>query len=162
MPVSWTRWKSVMAGEVRNWNAHGMFVKTQHDAPIGFMLQLTIDAPWGPVQCTAVPRFNGSGSGGRGIGMEIHVMDRRDREMWHGHYHQVLSIAMKVPPEARATPAREQVTSGAGADRQDECAHRRPSPTAGAHHHGPDVRDGAGAAARGRDAGSVDGESGAW
>ena len=47
--------------------------------------------PWGPISCTAVPRFVGAGPDGLGIGVELHVMERADRLLWNAHYRKALA-----------------------------------------------------------------------
>jgi hypothetical protein len=91
IPVRWTRRRKAMSGAVRNCSLHGMFIETSADAEVGFLLDLTLDMPWGPISCTAVPRFVGETRNGRGIGVELHVMDRGDRELWNAHYRRVLA-----------------------------------------------------------------------
>ncbi len=89
MPVYWTKRRTKLTGEVKQCNVHGMFIVTPHDAQVGYMMDLTIVTPWGPISCTAVPRFVGETPHGQGIGVELHVMDSGDREMWHKHYRRV-------------------------------------------------------------------------
>lgn len=91
IPVHWTRWKQRLTGEIRRCNVHGMFILTPHDAPVGYMMELTIEMPWGPISCTAVPRFVGDGPDGRGIGLELHVMDSGDRDRWASFYRRTLA-----------------------------------------------------------------------
>ena len=91
LPVYWSRFRSSMSGEVVRCNVHGMFIHTQHHADVGYLLDLTIVMPWGPISCTAVPKFVGETPDGHGIGVELHVMDRGDRAMWHLHYRRLLS-----------------------------------------------------------------------
>jgi len=79
-----------MTGEVRRCNAHGMFIETPHEAPVGYVMDLTIVMPWGEITCTAVPRFVGDAPDGRGMGVELHVMGRGDREMWNAYYRRAL------------------------------------------------------------------------
>lgn len=80
-----------MSGDVRRCNFHGMFIKTPHDAPVGYMMELNLIMPWGEIACTAVPRFVGDCRDGHGMGVELHVMDRGDREMWNQYYRRVLA-----------------------------------------------------------------------
>jgi hypothetical protein len=92
MPVYWSRWKKRVSGDVRRFNVHGMFINTEHDAQLGFvLLDMTIVMPWGAIACTAVPRFVGESPDGRGIGVEFHVMDKGDRELWTTHYRRALA-----------------------------------------------------------------------
>jgi hypothetical protein len=91
MPVRWTRRRRPVTGEVKLCNMHGMFIETPVEVEVGFLLDLTIEMPWGPMSCTAVPRFVGETPNGRGIGVELHVMDRGDRELWNAHYRRVLA-----------------------------------------------------------------------
>lgn len=99
LPVHWTRWKTRLSGDARRCNAHGLFVATPHDAQVGYMMDLTIVMPWGELSCTAVPRFIGESPDGRGIGIEFHVMDRGDREMWHAYYRRATAAhGVRVAP----------------------------------------------------------------
>jgi hypothetical protein len=91
LPVRWTRWRQQLTGEVRQCNVHGMFIVTDHDAPLGFMMDLTIELPTGPISCTAIPKFCGEAANGKGIGVELHVMDSGDRDMWHTYYRRARS-----------------------------------------------------------------------
>jgi len=91
IPVRWTRRRQPATGEIRCCNIDGMFIATPHEADVGFILDLTIEMPWGPISCTAVPRFIGETANGRGIGVELHVMDRGDRELWNAHYRRALA-----------------------------------------------------------------------
>jgi hypothetical protein len=91
MPVYWSRWRNQLSGEVRRCNVHGMFITTPHDADVGFLMDLTIVMPWGAISCTAVPRFVGLTPEGRGLGVELHVMDRGDRALWSAHYRRALA-----------------------------------------------------------------------
>lgn len=89
MPVHWAKRQTRLSGEVRRCNVHGMFIVTAHDASLGFLMDLMIEAPWGQVSCTAVPRFVGETPQGRGIGVELHVMDSGDRELWNAHHRRL-------------------------------------------------------------------------
>lgn len=91
MPVHWTRRRRPVKGEVKLCNMHGMFIETPAEAELGFIIDMTIEMPWGPMSCTAVPRFIGETENGRGIGVELHVMDRGDRELWNAYYRRVLA-----------------------------------------------------------------------
>lgn len=91
-----------MTGQVRRCNAHGMFIETPHDAAVGYMMDLTIEMPWGPIACTAVPRFVGDTADGRGIGIEFHVMDHGDRVRWNAYYRGL--VEQTPPTSASASP----------------------------------------------------------
>lgn len=91
MPARWTRRRQELSGEVKRCNLHGMFIETGAEVELGFMIDLTIEMPWGPMSCTAVPRYVGVNENLRGIGVELHVMDRGDRELWAAHYRRVLA-----------------------------------------------------------------------
>jgi hypothetical protein len=86
-----------VSGEVRLCNVHGMFIATPAEADpdwvadLGFLIDLTVEMPWGPMSCTAVPRFLGETPSGKGIGVELHVMDRGDRELWNAFYRRALA-----------------------------------------------------------------------
>jgi hypothetical protein len=90
MPVYWSRWRTPMSGEARLCNVHGLFIATSADADLGFLMDVTIVMPTGPIQCTAVPRFVGDSPNGRGIGLELHVMDPGDRAKWNAFYRRTL------------------------------------------------------------------------
>jgi hypothetical protein len=69
-----------------------MFIATEHEVDVGFLMDLTIVMPWGPISCTAVPRYVGESPNGPGIGVELHVMDRGDRELWNQHYRRLTRL----------------------------------------------------------------------
>jgi len=71
-----------------------MFIATYAEADIGYLIELRIDMPYGAVSCTAVPRFVGDTPHGHGIGVELHVMDRGDRELWNVYYRRQLAEAV--------------------------------------------------------------------
>lgn len=104
LPVYWTRWKRKLTGEVRRVNAHGMFVRTPHEMPVGFMMEINLVMPWGEISCTAVPRFVGEGPDGRGIGIELHVMDLGDRDRWSSFYRRLLERSGRAPAPRIADP----------------------------------------------------------
>lgn len=95
MPVHWAKRRTRLSGEVRRCNVHGMFIVTEHDASVGYLMDLTIETPWGPISCTAVPKFVGETPQGRGIGVELHVMASGDREMWNAYYRRVSGRGMR-------------------------------------------------------------------
>jgi hypothetical protein len=91
-----------MSGDVRRCNVHGMFIKTEHEAPVGFVLGINIVMPWGEIACTAVPRFFGDTPDGRGMGLEFHLMDPADRQMWNTYYRKTLERATDAVRTTRA------------------------------------------------------------
>ncbi len=92
-PVYWTRWRTRFAGQITRCNAHGMWIRTPHDADVGFLLDLGIVLPHRTISCTAVPRFVGDGPDGHGVGIELHVLDPGDRAAWHAWYRNCLEEA---------------------------------------------------------------------
>ena len=91
MPATWTRRRRPVVGEIKLCNLHGMFIATPVEAEVGFLIDLTVEMPWGPMSCTGVSRFVGETAIGHGIGVELHVMDRGDRELWNAHYRRTLA-----------------------------------------------------------------------
>lgn len=91
MPAYWTRWRNRVEGRIRCINAHGMFVCTPHDLPIGFMIDLNILIGSRVVNTTAVPRFVGNSPAGHGIGFELHVMEPGGQERWLAVYRDALA-----------------------------------------------------------------------
>lgn len=59
---------------------------------VNYLIDVTIAMPWGPVDFTAVPRFVGLTPIGAGLGLEFHVMDKSDRELWAAHYRRGLAL----------------------------------------------------------------------
>jgi hypothetical protein len=68
-----------------------MFIRTPHEADVGFMMEINLVLPDRVIACTAVPRFVGSSPQGQGIGFEFHVMDPGDRSAWYAFYRNVLN-----------------------------------------------------------------------
>lgn len=87
----WNRWRDRQEGRTARINAHGMFVCTPHELPVGYMMELNIVIGARVINCTAVPRFVGQSPDGHGIGFEFHVMAPGDREAWLQFYRDVLA-----------------------------------------------------------------------
>jgi hypothetical protein len=91
MPVTWVRRRHQnQVGQVTRCNLHGMFIESPHHVDLNYVVDLTIAMPWGPMSCIVVPRFCGDSLEGRGLGVELHVMDAGDRELWNHHYRRIL------------------------------------------------------------------------
>ncbi len=93
MPVYWSRRRTPMSGQAIHCNAHGLFIATLYDADVGFVLDFTIVLPTGAISATGIARFVGFTPAGRGLGIELHVMDTGDRQCWHTHYVRTLRAA---------------------------------------------------------------------
>jgi len=101
LPVHWRRYRTQLTGEVRCCNVHGMFIATDHDVPLGYLIDLTIELPTGPISATAIPRYVGDKPDGHGIGVELHVMDSSDRELWSSFYRQACGLDQTARRSAR-------------------------------------------------------------
>jgi hypothetical protein len=95
LPAHWKRHRQRITGDVLVCNEHGMFIQTEHEADIGYLIDVTVEMPSGPISFTAVPRYVGDAGDGRGhgIGVEVHVMEYGDRARWSAHYRRQLARA---------------------------------------------------------------------
>lgn len=91
LPVRWVfRRHQPRAGHVTLCNLHGMFIATSFEVDVNYILDVTIQMPWGPLSAIVVPKFCGHGLEGHGLGVELRVIDPGDRELWNHHYRRIL------------------------------------------------------------------------
>jgi hypothetical protein len=78
-------------------NEHGMFLRTDATTTLDSLMQLETTLPGGGVVTMfAVARFVGRTPGGAGIGVEIHLMDDKQRQAWLEFYRGAQRSATRV------------------------------------------------------------------
>jgi hypothetical protein len=68
-----------------------MFLETDETILPDGLMQLEVLLPDGPVAMFARARFVGRAIRGHGIGLEIFLMDERERGRWDAHYRRALA-----------------------------------------------------------------------
>ncbi len=86
LAVRWVRRDSTDELSAVDINMHGLFVLTAEQLAIGSLLQLKVELPEGAVTMFATVRFVGQTASGTGAGLEIFLMEQRERAQWRAHY----------------------------------------------------------------------------
>jgi hypothetical protein len=116
LPVRWVRYLRPIDGEVTDINMHGLFIRTPAEVNVGELMQLQVQLPDGALTLFAVSRFVGVTRKGRGIGVEIYVIDPIDHHRWLQHYDVTLARAKQgrrgAFPESGADAASNLAAGG--------------------------------------------------
>lgn len=72
-------------------NLHGMFLQTDETIIPNGLMQLEARLPEGTISMFARARFVGRTVSGHGIGIEIFLMDERDRANWEAYYRRLVA-----------------------------------------------------------------------
>jgi hypothetical protein len=84
--VRWVRLPKTRELLAANINEHGMFLRTDATTSLDSLMQLEATLPGGAITMFAVARFVGTTVNGRGIGVEIRLMDEKQRQAWLAFY----------------------------------------------------------------------------
>jgi hypothetical protein len=82
-------------------NAHGFFLRTERDIPLGELMKIDVVLPDGPQRFIVSARFIGTSAEGRGVGVEIFVANEAARRSW-ARFLQSLSQSKRRAPELTA------------------------------------------------------------
>jgi hypothetical protein len=96
LPVRWMRRPYPIELVAVDINLHGMLLQTDETIVPDGLLQLEVLLPDGAIRMFMRARFVGRTVSGHGIGLEIFLMDERDRGQWDAHYRRLLDAYQKV------------------------------------------------------------------
>ena len=92
LPVRWIRKGDDIDCEAWDISVDGMFLRTNEDVQVGELLQLAITLHNRcRLRMFVAAAFIGETTSGRGIGVEIHIMDDMERLVWED-YHRSLAV----------------------------------------------------------------------
>jgi hypothetical protein len=91
IPVRWRRQPNPIDLMAQDINQHGFFLSTEIAARPDELIHLEIDLPTQRIVVFGVARFVGATAQGRGIGVEIFVMDDRFEKAWTSYYRELLA-----------------------------------------------------------------------
>lgn len=101
LPCLWRRRQRPVEGRVKDLNAHGLFFETQQVVELGYVVDLVVTFPDGPLEVLGVARFVGNTRWGHGIGIAIHGIARDDRTRWEAYHRTaVAELIARLPTSA--------------------------------------------------------------
>jgi len=95
LPVRWIRGKRVVELTANDMNLHGMFLRTDEETMPGALMKLEVELPGGTIALFGTARFVGTTMNGRGIGVEIYLLEDSARATWVACYRAELQRSMR-------------------------------------------------------------------
>jgi hypothetical protein len=102
LPVRWLKAGAAVELEATDINSNGLFLRTDIVPNERALMQLEVVLPGRKIRFFGVARFVGVADSGRGIGVEIHLIDEQDRTIWQQLYRALLLRASKAPSPGTA------------------------------------------------------------
>jgi hypothetical protein len=100
LPALWRRGRRTVNARIRDLNEHGLFLETPEVADLGYVVDLSITLPVGPIEVLGVARFVGVTRYGHGIGVAVYALSRDHRRHWEDFYRTALAdLRSKLPVE---------------------------------------------------------------
>jgi hypothetical protein len=99
LPVDWRRGLRTLRCRARDLNVNGLFVATEVPVPVGYAMDLCVHFPTGPLEILGVARYVGRTRHGHGIGVQVHVIDKKDSERWLVYYRSLRRDLLEAIPE---------------------------------------------------------------
>jgi hypothetical protein len=93
LAVTWRRGGRSIALSAVDFSARGLFVLTDADVDVQFVMDLVIHLPSGPIEVFGVARYVGDRGLGRGVGVALMSMDPEETERWWAYYRQATATA---------------------------------------------------------------------
>jgi hypothetical protein len=107
LAVTWRRGPRAIPMRAVDFSARGLFLLTDEDVDLGFMMDLVIELPDGPIHVFGVARNVGDREFGRGVGIALMCMDDEESARWWSFYRSATAASVAgAPPVAGAQPIR--------------------------------------------------------
>ena len=118
LSVVWLRGERSVLCAATDMNIHGFFLSTDEDIQPGSLMHLHVALPERNITLFGTARFVGNTLGGRGIGVEVFIIDEESRAAWLSYYHTSRGARSlrSVPPAADSFLLQAQHPSRAACD----------------------------------------------
>ena len=102
LKVRWIRRSQVVELAAIDMNQHGMFLACEEQVNTGQLLQIEVLVPGEPLTMFVVVRFVGETHSGKGMGVELYLMDDKYRAQWAAFYRSELAAFRRRAATAAA------------------------------------------------------------
>jgi hypothetical protein len=96
--VEWRRGVRTLKCRARDLNVNGLFLATEVPVDVGYAMDLCVHFPTGVLDILGVARFVGLTRHGHGIGVQVHVIDKKDSERWLVYYRSLRRDLLELMP----------------------------------------------------------------
>ena len=91
LSVTWTRGGRTIACRANDVNAHGLFIVTDEVVEHGALMHVAVELPEHTIDAYVTARFVGRTHSGRGVGVEIFLIDDVSQARWIAYYEGLLA-----------------------------------------------------------------------
>jgi hypothetical protein len=95
--VTWRRGGRRIEMEAVDFSARGLFLLTDEPVDLGFMMDLVIHLPTGPIEVFGVARNVGDRGFGRGVGIQLMSMSEEESTRWWSFYRTAMAQSASRP-----------------------------------------------------------------
>ena len=94
-PVTWRRAGRTLAMRAIDFSGRGLFLLTDADIPLHFVMDLVIELPTGAIEVFGVARHISTTKLGRGVGISLMAMSEEETERWWAFYRGAMTASMR-------------------------------------------------------------------